>query len=322
MSLKAQRDEANQLAKQKGWKVELYDEGAASAGKDGLDHRPEMMRLLAAADAGKVQHLFCYDLDRLSRTDSATSSMIKISLKEAGVTVWTRGGGQMDLSDPGQVVLMNIQSVFNWFENQKRKERFRQSKWEAVLAGRWHGGPHPYGFHVVDKRLVPEPTEAKVVAAVFDMFANGKSTMSIKTWLDEQGYKARRGGRFSLGSIRAMLKNTHHKGEYVYTCQMIKKSHTVHCPPIVDLSVWDAVEARFQRSEQRIRTRKRKHFFLLKGLLVCGFCGRLMTGRYTPKGADGKGSGSVANRYYCPATERVWVKKKLKKDQKWKRGRE
>jgi hypothetical protein len=61
------------------------------------------------------------------------------------------------------------------------------------------GGPAPFGYKIVDKRLVVESSEAKWVKKIFADSLAGKSTADLKSLLDSKGVIPRRAK--SLGTI-------------------------------------------------------------------------------------------------------------------------
>ena len=244
VSLGLQKKLGKKRAEDLGMDFKVWDERSASAGKQKLDHRPVMRDLLAHCEDGLVKHVYVYDPDRLSRDDNEASFIIRMTFKKAGVALYTTNG-QIDLSNPDENLMFQMLQGFAHLDNLKRADRFRRSKLKAVQDGKFHGGAVCFGFMVEDKRLVPNPKEAKIVARMFEMYATGHSMQKIKTWLDvDLGVRAKRGGLWSLGSIRVILRNTIFIGFYEYRDKKEADSVTVNVPRIVDQSIWDAVQAR------------------------------------------------------------------------------
>jgi hypothetical protein len=129
--------------------------------------------------------------------------------------------------------------------------------------------------------------------------------------LDSKGVAPRRGkALWSLGSINALLKNTHYIGHYHFQDKKIDTRIEVKCPAIVDTIIWSAVQQarKTSRTQQKNRT---KNFYLLRDLMFCEHCDRPISGRIKP----------VKNEYlyYCPNKERAWVTDGGSKNP-WKRG--
>lgn len=276
-----------------------WDEGGKSSHHEDIKDRPVLSALYDSIINGEVKHLWIYDQSRLSRNDYVASSFRFICDKHQ-VTVYTKDG-QFDLSNPTDKLLKQMLDALAQFDNAARAERSRLGKISRVKAGYWHGGPPPFGYKIVDKRLVVEPSESKWVKKIFSESLAGKSTLDVKRLLDSKGVIPRRAkGLWTIGSLQALIKNTHYIGKYEYAD---KKSGTivkVSCPAIIDELTWKSVQQlkkrEIARTPQKNRTKK---FYLLRDLMFCGHCGR-------PFGARSKESKNE-NLYYCPNKERTWV---------------
>ena len=276
-----------------------WDEGGKSSHHEDIKDRPVLSALYDSIVNGEVKHLWVYDQSRLSRNDYVASSFRYICDKNQ-VTVYTKDG-QFDLSNPTDKLLKQMLDALAQFDNAARAERSRLGKISKVKAGYWHGGPAPFGYKIVEKRLIVEPAEAKWVKKIFADSLAGKSTLDVKRLLDSKGVIPRRAkGLWTIGSLQALIKNTHYIGKYEYAD---KKSGTVvkvSCPAIVDELTWKSVQQLktrdISRTSQKNRTKK---FYLLRDLMFCGHCGR-------PFGARSKESKNE-NLYYCPNKERTWV---------------
>lgn len=64
----------------------------------------------------------------------------------------------------------------------------------------------------------------------------------------------------------------------------------VTVPQIVSLTLWEQVQAQLDMNKKYASRNNKQNFYLLRGLLVCGECGRTLTGRTYAKGSV---------RYYC-----------------------
>lgn len=321
VSTVAQRDKGTSLdtqlslgikrAKELKLSYKHWDEGGKSSHHEDIKDRPVLSALYDSIVNGDVKHLWIYDQSRLSRNDYVASSFRFICDKHQ-VTVYTKDG-QYDLSNPTDKLLKQMLDALAQFDNASRAEKTRLGKINRVKAGYWHGGPAPFGYKIVDKRLVIEPSESKWVKKIFTETLAGKSTLDVKRLLDSKGVIPRRAkGLWTIGSLQALMKNTHYIGKYEYTDKKSETSVKVNCPAIVDEVTWKAVQQlkkrEIARTPQKNRTKK---FYLLRDLMFCGHCGR-------PFGARSKESKNE-NLYYCPNKERAWVKEGGTKTP-WARG--
>lgn len=91
-------------------------------------------------------------------------------------------------------------------------ERLVKGRRKAVKAGSYGAGPAPYGYqrdydHEPFPLLVPHPEEALVVKTIFREYLNLRSMARLAKWLDEEGYRTRRGSKFSRAGVSWILKN-------------------------------------------------------------------------------------------------------------------
>lgn len=121
--------------------------------------------------------------------------------------------------------------------------------------------------------------------------------------LDSNGVLPRRqASTWSIGSIQALLKNTHYKGSYKFHDKKSEETIETECPAIVDATTWAAVQKLKTRTTNRVSQQNRtKQFYLLRDLMSCGHCGRKMSAR--------KKLAKNELHYYCPNKERDWVTK-------------
>ena len=201
------------------------------------------------------------------------------------------------------------------FDNASRAERTRLGKIRRVQSGMWHGGPPPFGYKLEKHKLVIDESEAKWVKAIFTEISKGKSSAQVKRMLDSNAVPTRRNKKtWSIGSIDALLKNTHYSGYYVFKDSKSQQEIQVQCPSIIDAATWAQVQ---HKREPNVNQKNRKNatvknFYLLRDMMFCGHCGRGISGRVIRERNEFS--------YYCPSRERMWVKEG-DTDEKWVRGR-
>ena len=310
-SLQTQLEQGKSRAKQLGFEVVHWDEGGKSSHHEEIAARPKLAELFQAIQRGMVKHLFVYDQSRLSRNDQV-ASIFRYECNKQGVTLYTKDG-QFDLSNPQDKFLKQILDGLSEFDNAMRAERTRLGKLNRTRSGGWHGGPPPYGYKLIEKRLVLEPKEAKWVRRIFAEAHDGKSPQKIKVLLDASGVSPRRGGLWSIGSIAALLKNTHYTGKYAFKDKKSDETVSISCPALVDIDIWNAVQLKRKRKFSRIlqNNATTRWFYMLRDLMYCGHCGRPIAGRQRPAKRE--------KFYYCANKEREWAKQGGSKTP-WKRG--
>ena len=153
-------------------------------------------------------------------------------------------------------------------------EKVRSAMRRKAVRGEVLGRP-PYGYHVGPRRrleLVPE--EAVVVRYIFRLYLQeGMGIRKIAGQLNEENILTRRGGHWSMVSVRDLLRNRVYLGTYARFGVKVPGSH----PALVTADDFRRVQERLQSRNRGERTRTVVPF-LLSGLAYCARCGNSMIG--------------------------------------------
>src|SRR6187399_2027074 len=153
-SLDAQRESAEAyIAAQKheGWVClpEQYDDGGFSGGNM---ERPALRRLLADIEAGKVDCVVVYKVDRLSRSLMDFSRIMNVF--ESRNVSFVSVTQQFNTTHSMGRLTLNILLSFAQFEREIIGERTRDKMGAARRKGKWVGGRPILGYDVVATKLV------------------------------------------------------------------------------------------------------------------------------------------------------------------------
>ena len=175
-------------------------------------------------------------------------------------------------------------------------ERVRAAMRRKAVRGEVLGRP-PYGYKVGNRRrleLVAE--EAVVVRYIFRLYLHeGLGIRLIARRLNQEELKTRRGGNWSMVSIRDILRNRAYLGTYSRFGVRVPGSHPALISPDDFRAVQDRLTAR--RTSYSPRTASQ---FLLSGLVYCGYCNNKLIGVSRRQGWKRKGGerGEASYRYY------------------------
>lgn len=314
MSLDIQKEIGIARAKQLGFEYRLWNEGGRSSNHEEIDKRPVLSQLFNEIKTGAVKHLFVYDQSRLSRNDHV-SSIFRVECNKQGVTLYNKEG-KYDLGNPHDQFLKQILDAVGQFDNAQRAERTRLGKLARIRQGFWMGGPPAYGYDLIDRKLVINESEARWVRFIFEQYANKVPLIDVKIELDANGVTPRRKkGTWAMGSLQALLRNTHYIGYWDFKDHKSGEEIRVECPRILSTELWSKVQAtKEDHLSKRNSTNAVKHFYMLKNVLRCGHCGTWLSGVKNPKQPS-------KSHYYCPKKERQWAKESIPEAEKWQRGR-
>ena len=185
-SLDAQRESCEAyIASQRseGWVLvhDRYDDGGVSGG---TLERPALKRLLADIEAGLVDVLVCYKIDRLSRSLMDFARLVQ-TFDEHDVTFVSVTQSFNTTTSMGRLTL-NILLSFAQYERELIGERVRDKVAASRARGMWMGGPVPLGYRVENRKLLVDEAGAATVRRVFEGFAEiGSATKLLPVLLAE-----------------------------------------------------------------------------------------------------------------------------------------
>src|SRR5215472_13197872 len=153
-SLDAQREACAayiQSQKHEGWLVlpALYDDGGYSGGS--LE-RPALKRLLADIEAGQIDVVVVYKVDRLTRALADFAKLVDI-FDRCGVSFVSITQQFNTTTSMGRLTL-NVLLSFAQFEREVISERVRDKVAASKKKGLWMGGMPPLGYDVENRKLV------------------------------------------------------------------------------------------------------------------------------------------------------------------------
>lgn len=288
-SLDAQREacEAYILSQRnEGWTLvpRRYDDGGFSGGSM---LRPGLKALLADIEAGLVDVIVVYKVDRLTRSLADFAKIVeRLDAKQASFVSVTQAFNTT--TSMGRLTL-NVLLSFAQFEREVTGERIRDKIAASKKKGMWMGGPVPLGYEVIDRKLVPVPAEAEQVLRIMRRYLEVRSVPAlieilrcegIRTKVQQRTSGPHRGGiPFRRGSLFHLLKNPIYRGKIMHKDQIYEGEHEL----IVDEELWDAVQAQLnEKAPPRKRPTNDPQQALLRGLLTDPH-GRPMVPTYATK---------------------------------------
>ncbi len=279
-SLDAQREAceayvASQRAE--GWILvpDRYDDGGVSGG---TLERPALKRLLADIEAGRVDVIVVYKIDRLSRSLMDFAKLVEV-FDRKNVTFVSVTQSFNTTTSMGRLTL-NVLLSFAQFEREVIGERIRDKFAASRAKGMWMGGWAPLGYDIRDRKLVINEAEAAKVRWIFERFAKCGSATTVVRELNATGFVNKYGQKLDKGRIYKLLNNRVYVGDAVHKGTAYPGEHEA----IVTKALWDKVQAIFAESS-RVRTGRTRAQTpaLLKGLIF-GPTGAAMSPTHTRRG--------------------------------------
>ena len=251
----------------KGWVLlHTYIDGGYSGGNT---NRPALQAMLAQLRETHVDAVVVYKLDRLSRSQKDTLTLIEDKLLAHG-TDFVSINENFDTSTPFGRAMIGILSVFAQLEKDQITERFTMGRIGRGKAGYFHGGGNaPTGYTYADGVLSVNEYEAMQVREAFDLFLAGKSINAI--WHILSGKYTT---KWTATKVRNVLKNSLYIGKIHFMGQEYNGLHQ----SIVEEDIFTAANHLLNSlSRETAKTTSQRNPFragyLLSGLVYCGRCG-------------------------------------------------
>ena len=175
------------------------------------EERPNYSALLAEVEKGNIDTILFSELTRLGRNSTELLAEVQ-RLQDKGVDLyfekqnfWARH----DKQDMGSHILLAVLAITATYEIELFAERSISGKIEKVIKGGGIGGDNnAYGYmNDENKIMVVREDEAEIVRRIFNMYADGKSTIDICDILNTEGVPTSYGTR-----IKEFKENRERKG--------------------------------------------------------------------------------------------------------------
>jgi site-specific DNA recombinase len=259
-SLDAQREACFsyiESQRHEGWRAlsTTYDDGGFSGGT--MD-RPALTHLLADVEAGRLDTIVVYKVDRLTRSLADFARIVE-QLEAAGVAFVSVTQQFSTTSSMGRLTL-NVLLSFAQFEREVTGERIRDKIAASKRKGMWMGGQVPLGYDLHDRQLLVNREEADRVRLIFHLYLELRCVHRLQVELEKRGMRSKTrihqtgrtsgGSTFFRGALYAILKNRLYRGEIAHRGAVYPGQQAAIVPP----ELWDAVQALLAANNQAKRT--------------------------------------------------------------------
>lgn len=288
----------------------------------GDTNRPGLQDLIRDVEAGLIDKVVVYKLDRLSRSQLDTLFLIEKTFLTNG-TDFVSMSENFDTSTPFGRAMIGILAVFAQLEREQIKERMGMGKLARAKEGKWNGGssePIGYDYNVTTEELEINEYEKMQILEAVDLFLRGTPLRTICTIFENKGYTYRgKSGRISKWDpqrLKYVFANKIYLGYMRYHGEWYPAEHT----PILDQDTFDRVQELLKMRKEKFKEHKARsagQTTYLGGMLYCKKCGA----RYA-KQSGRKWKNNEPPLYYCCYSRSKKVPKMVKdpscKNKNWK----
>ena len=311
-SIEAQERACREYAQRKGLQVIKVYADRAKSGTNA--EREEFQRMIKESGEKKFRYLIIHKLDRFSR-NKYDAVNYKRKLRMNGVTILSVTEN-LDDTPESQILESLLEGMAQYYSQNLAREVMKGLR-ESAYDCKHLGGIPPLGYNVDPntQKYVINEAEANIVRLIFEKYLGGWGYKKLLDYLNNMGYKSKRGSCFGKNSLSSILTNEKYVGRYIFNKRKEKtidgkRNPTLKpkeewiiieggIPAIIDQTTFDAVQKKLSRNKRKSGSFKAKETYLLSGLIFCGECGEAMHGN---KHIDGRKRSNYSS-YRCHGRE-------------------
>jgi site-specific DNA recombinase len=275
-----------------------YSDNDLGASRSSKKPRPDYARMLADAKAGKFDVILAYTAGRLTRRPREFEDLIDLAV-DHGIDFQYVRSPRFDLKTAQGRELARTMAARDAGEAEELGERVEREKRQTAEAGKWRGGPRPYGYGPVlgqdaqgrairnYNALVDD--EADEIRNATREVLQGGSLRAIAADMSARGKVTSTGRPWNATELRKVLRRARNAG-LVEVTQPDGSSEIVATavwPAIVTESEWRAVITLFADPDRRTNKSNVARRWLGSGLYRCGVCGGTVRASSTSVRASG-----------------------------------
>ena len=317
-SLEAQKEKLRRYAEFQQMYIagEYSDEGKSGKNVDG---RPAFVQMLDDIQnkKDKVEYVLVFKLSRFGRNAADVLNSLQ-RMQDYGVNLICVEDGIDSSKDSGKL-LISVLSAVSEIERDNILAQTMAGRQQKAREGKWNGGFAPYGYSLIDGKLIIAEDEAEIIRIIYDKYIHTNIGLSgIATYLNNNGYKKKKRqnntlNAFSTSFVKRVLDNPVYCGKLAYGRRKTEKIQGtrnefhivkqatypiydgIHDAIISEDDWWVAHEKRKRTGVKNEKTHSIEHANILSGILKCPICNSGMYGNVNRKK---KGDGSYYKDYF------------------------
>lgn len=222
----------------------FVDNGKTGSSVECRDGYHNMIQYVTHAD-NDVNAIIVVKADRIHRRLKNLLIMIEDVLQPSG-TAFISITENFDTSTSQGMLFLQMVGSFGEFERKVINERTRSGRVKTAKDRQYAGGEPAYGYKAVKGELTIDDDKARVVKEIFQMYAQGKSTLGIADYLNRKGITSKRGKQWSRQTVGYIITNSCYIGTYSYNGPKERNgiSNTCQIPSIISRQLWNTAQKR------------------------------------------------------------------------------
>ena len=307
-SLEAQKEELHKYAKYHDLEIvgEYCDAGRSGGSIRGrLDFQRMMDDVINEKDS--VSFVLVFKLSRFGR--NAADVLKSVQLLQDYEVDLVSVNDEIDSSTSGGRLMLSILSAVAEMEKENITVQFSTGKLHKFKKGGWAGGPVPYGYRNEGGKLYVVSEEAEIVRTIFEMYAqDGNGISTVIRYLNDSGYKTRRGKPFNRSTLGSIIANPIYCGDMYFNRRTnIKNARPkevlyakgIH-EPIISEELFYRVKDKYDdKGKAKDRVEDADRISILSGLVKCPLCGAGLVAHYKRNKSPITGEWVRTSYLYC-----------------------
>lgn len=321
-SLDAQKTRMKAFANYNNFNIVANYEDAGVSGKS-IENRKQFNQMLDDIKAGKdnVSYVLVYKLSRFARNAADVLHCLQM-MQDYGVNLICVEDGIDSSKDSGKLMISVLSAVAE-IERENINVQTMAGRLQKAKEGKWNGGPAPYGYKLVNGKLVINEEEAYAIRTIFEQYAKQHNySWSLANYLEMHNIKkiprsTLSSSQFSSSSILRIIKNPVYCGKIAYGRSktvkvlgtrneykrrknedylLVQGEHQA----IISEELWLAAQAKLEEQSEKYKQynrNKKAHVHLLSNIVKCPVCKKGLLGNKNIKRKK-DGSFYKATYYY------------------------
>lgn len=307
-SLDAQRARMKAYADFNDYEIVGEYEDAGKSGKS-IEGRLQFRQMMEDVKSGKdnISYVLVFKLSRFGRNAADVLSTLQV-MQDFGVNLICVEDGIDSSKDAGKLMISVLSAVAE-IERENIRVQTMEGRIQKAREGKWNGGFAPYGYQLVNGKLVINEEEAVAVRTIYDQYVNTDiGSNGISKYLENHGIRKiqRQNGKnplFDAHLVRLILKNPVYCGKIAYGRRKTEKVHGTRNEyhlveqdnfllvdglheAIIPEAVWNAAQVKLvaqAKKYEHVNKGKNERTHLLSGIVKCPICGAGMYGNKSIK---------------------------------------
>ena len=205
-------------------------EDAGKSGKS-IEGRIAFNQMMDDIKSGKdeVSYVLVFKFSRFGRNAADVLATLQV-MQDFGVNLICVEDGIDSSKDAGKLMISVLSAVAE-IERENIRVQTMEGRMQKAREGKWNGGFAPYGYALIDGKLVVNEEEAVAIRTIFDQYVNTDlGANGIAKYLENHGIHkiARQNGKnplFDAALIRRIIQNPVYSGKISYGRRRTEKVH-------------------------------------------------------------------------------------------------